>query len=84
MALTIVAGPASALGLVWLRREETLASKRHKDAVTRERYAGRTPGEVMTGEVKGGHMNGHAKANGTMNGRVKVANGGLNGHVKTS
>lgn len=100
VALTIVAGPASALGLGWLRREETLAGKRHKDAVTRERYAGKTPAEVLAGDggmnenVKSnGVSNGHAKSNGVMNGHGKAngmanghakANGAMNGHVKSN
>lgn len=34
VAATIVLGPGAAIGLGWLWREETLAYKRHKDAVT--------------------------------------------------
>ncbi|EME38708.1 hypothetical protein DOTSEDRAFT_180559 [Dothistroma septosporum NZE10] len=55
VALAVVGGPASALALLWLRREETLAGRKHKDAVTREMYAGKTPGEVMYGALEGGY-----------------------------
>lgn len=66
----IVLGPAASVGLGWLWRENCLVKERHRSAVTRERYAGRTVWEVdgsgpVRREVLGGNgmngMNGHGK-----------------------
>ena len=38
----VVAGPAAAVALGWMWREEILASKREKQALTRDKYAGKS------------------------------------------
>ena len=42
----VIGGPAVAVALGWIWREEILASKRERQAVTRERYAGKSILEV--------------------------------------
>lgn len=38
----VIAGPAVAVALGWMWREETLASKRERHALTKDRYAGKS------------------------------------------
>jgi hypothetical protein len=62
---TVAVGPGATLGLGWLWRENTLATKHHKAALTKESIAKK---EISERSV----ANGFARSN---NGSVKVANG---------
>lgn len=46
VAAAVLGGPAAAIALAWLWREEILASKSEKHAITKERYAGKSIDEV--------------------------------------
>ncbi|KAK4495460.1 hypothetical protein PRZ48_013791 [Zasmidium cellare] len=83
VAVAVIGGPTTALGLGWLWRERVLASERHRSAVTRERYGGgKTVWEVEgTGPVGWAEKvkaNGHANGGLTGDGHTN----GLNGHAK--
>lgn len=60
VAIAIFAGPVASVALGWLWREEILASKREKHAITREKYAGKSIDDVK-GEGKQARtkQNGH-------------------------
>ncbi len=47
----VIAGPAVAVALGWMWREEILASKRERQALTRDRYAGKSILDVQRRDV---------------------------------
>jgi hypothetical protein len=51
LVLGALGGPAVAVGLGWMWREEILASKRERHAITKDKYAGKSILEVE-GEQK--------------------------------
>lgn len=55
----VIGGPAVAVALGWIWREEILASKRERRAFTRERYAGKS---ILEGQGKDMPAAGEAKA----------------------
>ena len=47
----VIAGPAVAVALGWMWREEILASKRERQALTADRYAGKSILDVQRKDV---------------------------------
>ena len=75
LAATVAVGPGATVGLGWLWREQLLATRKMKGAVTAESF---DPSKAM--RAAGGTVKANGHANGRANGH---ANGHANGNKKT-
>ncbi|KAI8965513.1 FAD binding domain protein [Daldinia sp. FL1419] len=54
LVVSVIAGPTAVVALGWMWREEILASKRERHAITRDRYEGRSILDIQRGSASDG------------------------------